>query len=161
MMRTFYGKGTQPTNRYDLVTEHKSNIWKHGYKVHDYYMPAKNSQRATEGIAKLDQYMDEHKPVMVGVSHTLSMLFSSKGDDGVTRYREINDGTIDHFVAIVGTGVDSKGKYYRFFDVGTTNSGKDRGTSALNRLYYNPATGFYEGTSQATGKKYVLTQLRF
>ena len=103
-----------------------------------------------------------HKPVMVGVSHTLGLLFSKKDKNGVVHYYPINDGTIDHFVAIVGTGQDKKGKYYRFFDVGTINANRAAGTSPLNRLYYNPATGFYEGNTQVGNKhKYTLTQLRF
>jgi hypothetical protein len=161
MMETVNGEGTKPTHRYDLVTEHQGITWQKGYRVHDAYVAAPDSRRATQGLAKLESYMAAKKPVMVGVSHTLGLLFSSKDKQGTTHYRTINDGTIDHFVAIVGMGSDGKGKYYRFFDVGTTDRGKARGTSPLNRLYYNPATGFYEGTSQATGKKYVLTQLRF
>ncbi|RZK27752.1 MAG: hypothetical protein EOO61_23015 [Hymenobacter sp.] len=126
-------------------------------------MAAPNSTRAAQGLTRLDKCMALHQPVMVGVSHKINLLFSSKNSKtGITKYYEINDGTIDHFVAIVGVGVDEKGKYYRFFDVGTTEANRKNGISPLNRLYYNPTTGFYEGNTQVSHKaKYVLTQLRF
>ncbi len=162
MMEAHYGTGKIPNDRFDLVAEHRSNVWAHGYRVRDGYVAAPNSVRAARGLALLDQYMALHKPVMVGVSHTVNLLFSSKNrKTGVTTYHEINDGTIDHFVAIVGTGVDKNGKYYRFFDVGTVNANRKNGVSPLNRLYYNPSTGFYEGMSQALHKRLILTQLRF
>lgn len=157
MLADHYGKNSHdahPANWYDLVVEHRSN------KIRDKYIAAPNSTRAAQGLAKLDSYMAMHKPVMVGVSHTINFFLTQKNKAGhVIGGHEINGGTIDHFVAIVGTGVDKQGKYYPFYDVGTAD--KDRGTSPSNRLYYNPATGFYEGTSMATYKKYVLAQVRF
>ena len=65
----------------------------------------------------------------------------------------------DHFVAIVGT--DAKGKYNRFFDVGTRNVNKARGIDASNRLYYDAGTGSYSGKSAVNGKTYTISQLRF
>ena len=161
MMEAHYGKGKIPNVRYDLVQEHRSAVWAHGYRVRDYYGAAPDGTRAARGLALLDEYMALHKPVMVGVSHKLNLLFSSKNKKtGLTKYREINDGTIDHFVAIVGTGTDAKGKYYRFFDVGTIFLKK--GTDPSNRFYLSKKSGFWEGPSQAMpGKTYVLTQLRF
>ena len=149
MMESVNGQGHIPENRYDVVTEHVSSTkWVHGYRQHDYYLAASNAQQTALGFHKLDEYMALHKPVMVGVSHTLGLLFSSKNKKtGITSYRQINDGTIDHFVAIVGVGIDKKGKYYRFFNVGTRD--RLRGTDSSNRLYFNPATGFYEGTGKA------------
>ena len=161
-MEAHYGKGKIPNVRYDLVQEHRSAVWAHGYRVRDYYGAAPDGARAARGLALLDEYMALHKPVMVGVSHKLNLLFSSKNKKtGLTKYREINDGTIDHFVAIVGTGTDARGKYYRFFDVGTVNANKEAGVSPLNRLYYNIKHGYYEGRSQALHKNIILTQLRF
>jgi len=166
MMEAHYGQGKIPDHRYDLVQEHRSEVWAHGYRVRDGYVAVSGvdkAGRAAQGLVLLDQYMALHKPVMVGVSHTLDFLFSSKNKrTGVTTYSQINDGTIDHFVAIVGVGQDKDGKYYRFFDVGTVNANKVAGVSPLNRLYYNPKTKFYEGNTQVgRKKKYILTQLRF
>ena len=78
MQETFYGKGTRPTSRYDLVTEHESAAWRHDYRAHNFYAPAKNALRAAQELAKLDQCIEARRPVMVGVSHTLGLLFSSK-----------------------------------------------------------------------------------
>lgn len=100
---------------------------------------------AAAGFRMLNTYMNLRKPVMTGVNHTYA-----------TGY---NEGTTDHFIAIVGTGTDAKGKYYRFFDVGTTDS--TRGTDPRNRLYYDSNTDSYSGKSQATGRYYTVSQLRF
>ena len=153
--------GKVPNARYDLVQEHRSTARAHGLRVRDGYAAAPNAARAARGRALLDECMALHRPVMVGVSHTVNYLFSKKNKKtGLTTYHEINDGTIDHFVAIVGVGVDKNGKYYRFFDVGTIQ--EDRGTAASNRFYLSTKSGFWEGTSQAMpGNTYVLTQLRF
>ena len=160
MLATYEGKtGYKPTSRYDLVIEHRTGAFVHNLPVRDRYQAA-SATRAAQGLAKLDQYMAAHKPVMVGISHTIDFSLKHKNKQtGVTTYSMINDGTIDHFVAIVGTGVDKKGKYYRFFDVGTKFLSK--GTSPKNRLYYNPSTGFYEGHSEAVAGKFVLAQVRF
>ena len=98
--------------------------------------------RAQAGLAMLDKYMALHKPVMVDVHHTYASGYNPDAPDY---------GTTDHFVAIVGTGTDKKGKYYRFFDVGTRN--EKLGIDPRNRLYYNFATGFYEGTTQVGQKR--------
>lgn len=84
---------------------------------------------------------------MVGVTHTFGLKYNEK--------------TTDHFVAIVGTGTDAKGKYYRFFDVGTVDAKRDKGTDFHNRLYYDPTTGSYAGKSAVNGKTYTISQLRF
>jgi len=100
---------------------------------------------AAAGFGMLDKYMALHKPVMTGVNHTYGAGY--------------NEGTTDHFVAIVGTGTDAKGKYYRFFDVGTTRA--KIGTDPRNRLYYDSHTGSYSGKSVVNDKTYTISQLRF
>ena len=47
----------------------------------------------------------------------------------------INEGTTDHFVIIVGRGQDQKGIFLVFFDNGITSA--EKGTSSANRIYYN------------------------
>ena len=82
---------------------------------------------AQTGLAMLEKYLALHKPVMAGVHHSLASGYNKAAPD----YE-----TTDHFVAIVGTGTDKKGKYYRFFDVGTTNEHRKNGIDERNRLYY-------------------------
>ena len=108
---------------------------------------------AAKGLAMLEKYMVLHKPVIAGVDHTYASGYNKAAPD----YE-----TTDHFVAIVGTGTDAKGrKYYRFFDVGTVNANRKAGISPLNRLYYDPNTKMYSGKSAIKNRTYTLTQLRF
>jgi hypothetical protein len=75
-------------------------------------------------------------PVIVGIDVDLTTS-SNPGTDGTT----------DHFVVIVGQGVDPDGRFYfRFFDNADGENAK--GTSPDNKLYYNPNTGAIIGTSK-------------
>ena len=102
---------------------------------------------ATVGFGRMDQYLALHKPVMVGVHHVYGAGYNEK--------------TTDHFIAVVGTGTDTKGKYYRFFDVGTLFVSK--GTDPRNRLYYDPSNGSYSGRSYAApaSRIYTISQIKF
>ena len=73
-------------------------------------------------------------PVIVAVDH-------SPGHPGNP------DGKADHFVVIVGMGIDQYGKFFRFFDNGTSNTWN--GTSILNKLYFDSSTGLISGASSA------------
>ena len=90
--------------------------------------------------------MEQSIPVMIGVHFIFGTTYN-------------HDHTTEHFVVIVGTGVENGVKYYRFFDVGTQHS--DKGTSPKNKLYYDHKTGSFVGTSVATGHKYTISQIRF
>ena len=92
--------------------------------------------RAAVGFKKLDEYMALRQPVMAGVNHTFGLSYNEK--------------TTDHFVAIVGTGVDAKG-----------DANRDKGINPKNRLYYDKSTGSYSGKSVVNGKIYTISQLRF
>ena len=85
-----------------------------------------------------------HKPVMIGVSFALGVTYNK-------------DKTTEHFVVLVGTGIENGRKYYRFFDVGTEHVKK--GTNPKFKLYYDSQTGF------CTGKgilgTYTLSQIRY
>ena len=132
--------GKEPTSRFYIVRENNKSL--------------KGVKNANKALGKLDEYMALHRPVMAGVTHTFGMQIQSKNGTS----RPLNEGTTDHFIAIVGVGEEKGRKYYRFFDVGTVDV--DRGTSKLNKLYLEKS-GFYVGHSQATGKEYTLSQLRF
>ena len=96
------------------------------------------------GYQKLDAYMALHKPVMVGVSFALGATYNK-------------DKTTEHFVVLVGAGMENGRKYYRFFDVGTEHVNK--GTNPKFKLYYNPKTGFCIG--EGLLGTYTLSQIRY
>ncbi|MFW6222944.1 MAG: RHS repeat-associated core domain-containing protein, partial [Bacteroidota bacterium] len=76
-----------------------------------------------EGIKTIDSYLKAGNPIVVGVNHTLGNTY--------------NEGTTDHFVVIMGYGMDNGRRYYRFFDVGTRRI--SAGASPQNRFYFWPA----------------------
>ena len=130
-VKKMVGYNAPPKDRIQIVLEHgRSLVLQPG---------------AAAGLRMLDKYLALHKPVMTGVNHTYAAGY--------------NEGTTDHFIAIVGTGTDARGKYYRFFDVGTTDI--ERGTHARNRLYYDARTESYSGKSMVNQKTYTISQLRF
>jgi hypothetical protein len=75
------------------------------------------------------------------------------------------DNSTDHFVVIVGMGVDplNSRKYFLFVDNSTSQPNK--GASDLNRLYYDPLTGKISGQSQtlyanySNTYPYIITQI--
>lgn len=98
------------------------------------------------GLRKLDACLAQGIPVMIGVHYLFGTTYNK-------------DHTTEHFVVLVGAGVENKKKYYRFFDVGTLVPSK--GTDPRNRLYYDASNGSYSGHSYATGHDYTISQLRF
>ena len=103
-----------------------------------------NKAGSKAGYYKLDAYMALHKPVMVGVSTKLGEKYNY-------------DKTTEHFVVLVGAGVENGVKYYRFFDVGTEKLAK--GTNPKFRLYHNSKTGFCMG--EGLLGTYTLSQIRY
>src|SRR5690606_27030700 len=78
---------------------------------------------AKAGVDAINKSIKNNTPIIVGVHHTLNY-----GINSGSGY------TTDHFVVIVGMGVDKSGKvYYRFFEVGT--QWKTKGVSKENKLY--------------------------
>jgi len=110
-----------------------------------------NSSAAAEGTNYINCELQKGEPVMVGVNH---------GYYGEGESNKNTDGTTDHFIVIVGSGISSDGRsYYRFYDNATEVSGN--GTSPNNRLYYNPSNGTLIGNSDAGGLgTYQVTQIR-
>ena len=88
-------------------------------------------------------------PVVVGVKN-------GTGNPG----GPLHDQSTNHFVIIVGMGNDSNGNYFRFYDNSTSFASK--GTSPLNKLYYNSTTGLISGSSQSSycAGTYTVTQVR-
>lgn len=86
---------------------------------------------------------------MVGVEH-------SSG-------RSSADKVTDHYVTIVGTGSDAKGKYFSFYDNATGDI--KVGTSSENKIYCDCENSSLIGTganSYATSGygQYIVTQIR-
>jgi len=100
------------------------------------------------GLTKLDAYMARQIPVMIGVDYKPGTTYN-------------HDHTTEHFIVLVGSGIENGRKYYRFFDVGTIH--RSKGTDPRNRLYYDAQTGSYAGRSWAAPEKriYTIAQLRF
>jgi len=120
------------------------------YKIHDAAggpYPAITKSGVEYVITKLKL----GKPVIVGVDNRPGTPSTVNAD-----------GKTDHFVVIVGSGADSQGKYFTFFDNFTNVESK--GTSALNKLYYNEITGIITGKSAAPYANayydYIVTQVR-
>ena len=79
-------------------------------------------------------------------------------DEGVSQ--NINEGTTDHFLVIVGKGNDKKGNYFLVYDNARGNT--EEGTSDLNRIYLQEDGRLY-GEMQRPNNRYVpytISQVR-
>lgn len=106
---------------------------------------------AKYGINYIITKLQSGKPVIVGVDNRPG-----------TPNANNPDGKTDHFVTIVGAGQDSQGIYLTFYDNASNLIVK--GTSVLNKLYYDSKTGIIKGKSavpyaNAYGD-YIITQIR-
>ena len=100
-----------------------------------------------DGIELLNEQLFNGSPVIVGVNDRFG-----------TTYNE--DHTTDHFITIVGFGIDNSGqRYYRFYDPGSKN--QEEGTLPTNCLYYNSSSGLWSGYSPKGSQKYELTMVRY
>jgi len=96
-----------------------------------------------KGVETINQYIDGGNPIIVGVHHTFGNTY--------------NEGTTDHFIVIMGKGLDNGRPYFRFYDVGTTRA--SAGTHPQNRLYFS-AHGLLVGETQYNKRKYTVSQVR-
>ena len=107
---------------------------------------------AKSGVNYIITKLQSGKPVIVGVDNRPGTPSSTNAD-----------GKTDHFVTIVGSGIDANGKYFTFFDNATNLESK--GCNIYNKLYYNENTGIISGYSAANGTPptyhdYIVTQIR-
>ncbi|MFA5557227.1 MAG: hypothetical protein WCY06_06975 [Flavobacteriaceae bacterium] len=139
----------------------KEQIAKKGYTISNYDAPGQTFQIYTEsngvdvdalweGISYLKYALSNGIPVIVGV------------DDKLGHPGNI-DNTTDHFIVLVGMGSDTNGNYFQFYD--NADSEIAKGTSDLNKLYYNSNTGIISGVSQTDyaqngGLTYIITMIR-
>ncbi len=110
-----------------------------------------NSDKARQGVNRINSQLSNGKPVVVGVSYK----DSNYNADKVT----------DHFVTITGKGTDQNGKtYYTFHDPGTRHGSAGKDTSSNNRFYVDEATGkLYRPGSDGSGmagKRYEVSMVR-
>lgn len=132
-----------------------------GYKISNYGTTSQtfqiytaqngvNNTALANGLSYLKYALSNNIPVIVGVDN-----HSGSPNPGT-------DNTTDHFIVIVGMGQDSTGKYFQFYD--NADGEVIKGTSPLNKLYYNSTTGLIKGTSQAdpyaVGLTYTITMIR-
>lgn len=91
--------------------------------------------------------MANKKPTIVGVNQ-----------DGGTDSDNNNPAT-EHYVVVVGSGVDFVGRtYYRFFDPGTSRSAA--GTSPENKLFLDLGNNNLSGYSEYNEASYTVTEVR-
>ncbi|TAE68907.1 MAG: hypothetical protein EAY68_04165, partial [Bacteroidetes bacterium] len=107
---------------------------------------------AKAGVNYIITKLQSGKPVIAGVDNRAGTPSTSN-----------KDGKTDHFITIVGSGQDSDGKYFTFFDNATNFASK--GCHPDNKLYYNENTGVITGPSRANGAPpvyhdYIVTQIR-
>ena len=103
-------------------------------------------QQTKKAILYIQGQLEQNIPVMIGV------------DEGVSQ--NINEGTTDHFLVIVGQGNDKKGNYFLVYDNARGNT--EEGTSDLNRIYLQEDGRLY-GEMQRPNNRYVpytISQVR-
>lgn len=102
---------------------------------------------ATKGIQTIDTYLAGGKPIVVGVNW----------NGGTQPLNEGHEQT-QHYVVVVGSGTDSGGKYYNFYDPGTSHASK--GTSPDNKLYVNGDSLSGKSVYNQSTKTYTVTEVR-
>ncbi|MEM6269717.1 MAG: M15 family metallopeptidase [Bacteroidota bacterium] len=113
---------------------------------------------ANIAIDYLSGYLAQGIPVVAGVDHTFNRSLSKA--DGKTSSKNTagyNEGTTDHFVTIVGQGVDDQNRrYFKWFDPGTQH--RNNATSDENRLVEVSPNRFV-GSQPWGDKTYTLTMV--
>jgi hypothetical protein len=141
----------------------KAQFAKKGYRISNYgdtsqtiqvyqFAAGVNFSNVKTGIGYLLSALGRGIPVIVGVN----------GWQGSSNPN--TDNTTDHFIVIVGTGSDSNGNFFTFFDNATRDVAM--GASPQNKLYYNSITGLIKGRSQtrygnqAINGEYIVTMIQ-
>jgi hypothetical protein len=137
--------------------------------LNDYLVHLVNSDDCRDGVTsnadisendtikKAKKLIKQNTPIIAGVFYEYNERPAKKKGPGNTTA----DGSwspSNHFVVIVGYGIDMEGKeYFRFYDPAS----KDFGNDENNKLYFDIQTNFIKGKRTGDSqKKYVLTELR-
>ena len=103
-------------------------------------------ENTIKAIAYIDQELEKGNPVLLGVRHSY-------------RSEEQNyDNTTDHYVTVVGRGYENGKRFFRFYEVGTSNSGN--GQHDDNKLYVNDNGSISGNPKHKPERTYTLTQVR-
>ena len=103
-------------------------------------------EQTNKAIEYIHKQLDEGIPVFIGV------------DEGITQ--DINNGTTDHYLVIVGQGNDDNGNYFLVYDNATAF--QEYGTSCENKLYQQ-SDGRLSGTIELVGgnkQTYTISEVR-
>ena len=95
----------------------------------------------------INDHLEDDRPIIVGIDHSLG--------------RDYNDGTIDHFVLIVGSGYDEDTgeNYYIYVETGTSDL--DTGVDPEdNRFYYDDEQGMFIDESDRLDREATITEVR-
>ena len=105
-----------------------------------------NMEQTTKAISYIQGQLEQGVPVMIGV------------DEGVRQ--NINEGTTDHFLVIVGQGNDEKGNYFVVYD--NARHSTEEGTSDKNRIYFKEDGRLYGEMPRPNNRyvPYTISQVR-
>ena len=128
-----------PNNIFRLIYEDNGTIKYYGSNPQDNYRKA---------IECIDNHLDNGRPIIVGVNHTLG--------------KTINEGATDHFVVIYGKGYEDGNYFYTYYEVGKSSIDASYNDKD-NRFIYvddeNPL--FYDiKSNRKDGKRFDVTQVR-
>ncbi|MDD4921381.1 MAG: hypothetical protein PHS30_02770 [Bacteroidales bacterium] len=118
-----------------------------GHLIHYGSNPSQNYNYA---VSAIDRHLDEGRPIMVGVNHTIG--------------NTINEKTTDHLVVITGRDYDSSNGqyYYTYIETGRYASQAAAACDTNNnRFYYDPNTlSLTDDSVLKHDKGYTVTQVR-
>jgi RHS repeat-associated protein len=108
-----------------------------------------NSEMADKAVSYMTETLDKGLPILVGVD--------------LIEGAQINEGTTDHFIVVVGYQENDDGTVsFRFFD--NASGDTKQGSNPNNILTYDPQTGKIKGQSQThygqSHDEYTVSQVR-
>jgi len=115
---------------------------------------------ARKGIDYLDQELEKSNPILVGVRHTYYKYIEGNTERRHKKNELNKNKSTDHFITIVGRGCEDGKRFFRFYEVGTSNSAN--GQHDENKLFIPndlslPITGIPQSNLNRT---YTLTHVR-
>jgi RHS repeat-associated protein len=148
---------------HDCMTAAKAQIKKKNKKIGGYNEAIQMYKSSSKGnkvsyktleaaYSKINESLKSGSPVIVGVDYT-----------SIQKANKQTDNTTDHFIVIVGRGIDDKGMYYEFYDNATSQQSSGTNTT-INRLYIQKdgtLTGETTwGDSSGSDINFKVTQVR-
>lgn len=139
------GLGDKLSEKYENGTNKYSNVIQPIIQMPDGSLKSTGEEK--KAIEYIDKELERGHPVVIGVDREVYKTYNK-------------DNSTDHFVVIMGRKTDSKGLYYRFFEVGTYPENKEtKGISPNNKLYLQDDYRLV-GKKPMSSKNYTLTQVR-